>query len=353
MRSFVHGLVAVLFLPWGAGANDPAPDALAEAGHFKRLRAVVEQRLKANPSDAQAHYYLSKVRASAGDFDGAIAAAGKAAALDPRSAEYRFQVGVAVGEKARKERSFGLARRLKREFESALAMDPMHVGARVALIQFHLQAPWIVGGSEKAARKLVPEVARLDPVRGYLEEARLAMHDKEFSRLEGLYLKALEAGPRNYSTLMTLAGFYLRDDQKKYEVAEKYARQALGVNPGRVSAYSQLASLYAFQARWEDLDKVLADAEMGVPDNCAPYYFAAATLARSGKDNARAERYLQKYLSCETELNGPTHAQARWQLGLVYEKMNRKSEAIREIETAVRMNPDLEPAKKDLKRLKG
>jgi hypothetical protein len=38
-------------------------------------------------------------------------------------------------------------------------------------------------------------------------------------------------------------------------------------------------------------------------------------------------------------------------LGLVLEKKGRKPEAIAEVETALRLKPDLEEAKKDLKRL--
>ena len=48
-----------------------------------------------------------------------------------------------------------------------------------------------------------------------------------------------------------------------------------------------------------------------------------------------------------------THAHARWRLGLVYENMGRKQEAVSELETALRLKPDLEEAQKDLKRLKG
>jgi hypothetical protein len=40
-------------------------------------------------------------------------------------------------------------------------------------------------------------------------------------------------------------------------------------------------------------------------------------------------------------------------LGLALEKQGRKPEAIAALETAVRMDGSFEPAKKDLKRLKG
>jgi len=68
--------------------------------------------------------------------------------------------------------------------------------------------------------------------------------------------------------------------------------------------------------------------------------------------NARAERYFRKYLSQEPEATFPSAAQAYWRLGLTLEKMNRKSEAVEAIRTAVKLDPSLEGAKRDLKRIR-
>jgi hypothetical protein len=48
----------------------------------------------------------------------------------------------------------------------------------------------------------------------------------------------------------------------------------------------------------------------------------------------------------------PSLAFAHWRLATTLERQNKKPEAIAELETAVRLHPDLEGAKKDLKRLK-
>jgi hypothetical protein len=52
-------------------------------------------------------------------------------------------------------------------------------------------------------------------------------------------------------------------------------------------------------------------------------------------------------------VGAPTHAHARWRLGLVLEKLGRKPEALAEVQRALELKPDLgDEAKKDLKRLK-
>lgn len=55
----------------------------------------------------------------------------------------------------------------------------------------------------------------------------------------------------------------------------------------------------------------------------------------------------------EREGGQPSHGAAQWRLGLVLEKAGRRTDAIAALETAVRLDPSLEAAKKDLKRVKG
>ena len=89
-----------------------------------------------------------------------------------------------------------------------------------------------------------------------------------------------------------------------------------------------------------------------MPDNLAPYIRAANICAMNGAEPARGERYARRYLSQEPEPGSPGHAYARWRLGLILERSGRKPEAIAELESAVKLEPN-SPAKQDLKRLKG
>ena len=71
-----------------------------------------------------------------------------------------------------------------------------------------------------------------------------------------------------------------------------------------------------------------------------------------GTDYPRAERYLRKYLTQEPEPNSAPLAYAHWHLGQALEKEGKRAEAIAEIEQATKLKPDLEDAKKDLRRLR-
>ncbi|MCX6576546.1 MAG: tetratricopeptide repeat protein, partial [Candidatus Aminicenantes bacterium] len=86
--------------------------------------------------------------------------------------------------------------------------------------------------------------------------------------------------------------------------------------------------------------------------NLNPYFQAGRFVYQQGKDFARAEGYFRKYLTQEPEPTSASHAQAYWRLGQTLEKLNRKVEAVEAIKTALKLDPTLESAKKDLKRLR-
>src|SRR5215210_7871591 len=86
---------------FGASAMGQSPGAdLAEHGHWKRVKALVEPRVAANPNDAEAQWLLSRLRMVQRDYDGALGPAEKAAALDPKNVEYRWQLAQVIGEQA-------------------------------------------------------------------------------------------------------------------------------------------------------------------------------------------------------------------------------------------------------------
>jgi tetratricopeptide (TPR) repeat protein len=355
------GLLAILGV--ASTADDPSPDALIKAGHFKRARIIVEPKYKANPNDAELNYLISQIEDAFGNLDRARALAEKAVALDGKQARYHRQLGETYGETAEVASLFakgGWAKKFKSEVDTAAALDPKDIGSRFDLLEYYLQAPRLMGGGKDKAAAMADEIARIDAVQGALAQARLAQDRKDPAAQESWYLKAAAANPVNYDALTTLAGFYQAATPPKADLAEKYAREAIKSDPGRAAGYSSLASALASQGRWNDLENCLGEATKNVPDDLAPYYYAgrailtkyaAAPDPPNNLDLHRAEDYFRKYLSADAEGGEPAAAHAHWRLGLVFEKEGRRPEAISELETALRLKPDLAGARKDLKRL--
>lgn len=336
-------------------AQSPLPEALAEAGHWKRVRAIVEPRVKANPNDAQALSLLARVKEVFGDRDGALPLAEKAVALDGRNATYHVRLAELCGSLANSAslfRQMSLGGRFKSELEAALAIDPKNVDALWAQMQFFWQAPGFFGGDKEKARQKAQRIGQIDTARGYLAQAQIASLEKHTTKLESLFVKAVEAAPHNYQARMTLANFYASQAPPRYDLAEKHASQAVSEAPDRVAGYAMLARVYARQRRTADLERALRDAERNVPDNLAPFLNAANALLADGADLPRAESYIRRYLSQEREGGGTTPGVARWRLALVLEKEGRRQEAIAEAENAARLEPKREEIVKYVEALK-
>lgn len=345
-------LATAVLLVATAGAQSELMS-LLDDGHYKRARAIAEARLKQNPKDAEALYAMARVRQAYNDLEGAHSFAERAVAADGSKATYHCLLGQTSGNKAQKAgvfSKFGLGRAVKKEGEAGLQLDAKQSDCYHLLIAFHLQAPGMIGGDPKKAQELADKLMTIDPVEGYYAQARIAQHNKQTDKLNDLYIKAAQANPRSYKANLTVAGIY--GGQKKFDLAEKHAREALKAEPNRHGAFSVLAQLLVAQDKWTELDGLLAQAEKAAPENLNPYFQAGRVALIENKELPRAERYFRKYLTQEPEGGAPSKAAAHWRLGLVLEKQGKKDQARQEIRTAVALDPAFEPAKKDLERLK-
>lgn len=99
----------------------------------------------------------------------------RAVAQTPNNAEAHYLLGVAYGKLAQKANAFrrlSLARHTHGEFEQAVQLDPNHLDARWALVQYYELAPGYLGGSEQKARQQAEEISKRD--------ASLGQHAREF-----------------------------------------------------------------------------------------------------------------------------------------------------------------------------
>ena len=349
-------LLSAFCFPLSARAADPgAAEALIEAGHWKRARVIVEPRAAANPRDAQAVWLLSRIKLAFGDLDSALGPAQQAVALEDGNSDYHFQLAEVYGEMAARASMFaaaGLARKFKGELEASLARNPKNLDALDALMQYSYQAPGLMGGDKGKARSIADQLVQLSPVHGYLAQAELAREAKDEAKVEEYLRQAVQADPKNYEAQTALAGFYTHPPRRNTGEAEKHAREALQLYPGRAKAYSILATVLALERRWDQLEAVLSASEKAVPDDLAAYFRAANALLEAGAELQRGETYARKYLGQEPEGEEPDLAHAHRLLGLILEKQGRNQQAISELETAVRMDPRFKEAKEDLKRVK-
>jgi tetratricopeptide (TPR) repeat protein len=297
-------------------AISPAVPAQFAAGNYSAAISALKDRVARNPQDADAYYWLCRSYYEAHDLDNAIAEGEKAVSLAPQNSDYHLWLGEAYGEKAGREHSFLLARKVKHEFEEAVRLDPRNIHARRDLAQFYAEAPWIVGGSKDGAIQQVDAVAAIDPVQGHLAHAQFWADEKRIDLAESECGQALSAKPSDPST--------------DFEIADCYA--ALGRATQLKSAVDAVAALRPNDPRlayYRGIEGVLARGAMGP-----------------------AEQSLKSYLASTPERSDwPSHAAAREWLGRAYEAEGKRPEAAEQYRAALQLDPQRTSASDRLKRL--
>jgi len=361
----ILGLAAAFTL--GAIAADPDVESLMRNGHWKRAREAAEAYFHSHPNDARGAYWLARARRAFDDFIEAARYAEMAVRLDPKASAYHRELALAYLhqlETSSMLKAIGMMRKCRDELDAALAIDPSDPDNLFEKMDFLLQAPGIAGGDKKKAVDLAERLLKIDPARGNLALARIAVKQREFGRLESLYQKAAEVNPHSYDAQVALASLYLGNravpedtssrSRANFGLAEQHARTALDLNADRIDAYRLLADAFVSQLRLDDAARTLTHSDEAIPDDLSPYVAAARAMLRNGVELGRAEAYLRKYLAQtkEPEVGAPASAGVHRSVAMLYEKEGRLMDARNELETALRLKPDFEAARRDLKRLK-
>src|SRR6266513_2618062 len=127
-------------------ADPPSIETLMENGHWRRAREASEANYKAHPNDARANYLMARVW-----------------------------------------QRFDNVEQTQRYAEAAVKFDSTSKASNA----YHR----ILG---EALRDLANDLLKTDASYGYLALARIASIEKDTGKLETLYIKAVEANPKNF-----------------------------------------------------------------------------------------------------------------------------------------------------------
>jgi len=308
---------AALFSPAYAGGNHvpaSAPDDAADlrtakenfdAGDYASARKTLQAALEKSVADPEIHFWLGRCSYELFDFNSAVASFDRAIQLQPKSSLYHQWLGRAYSEKADREHSLSLARKTKKESQSAVQLDPSNISARRDLAEYEMDAPWIAGGDKDGARKQVEAIAALDPVEGSLARAQYVSHA-----------------------------------EKKPAQAEDIYRQLLRQKPQRIQPYFEIARFFQQHGRPADLELAIQGAAAIDASDQRLDYFRGVALFLEGKDLPGAERFLTQYARTTPQRsNWPFHADAFEWLGRTLEAEGKRAEAIAQYREALRLDP--------------
>src|SRR6516164_6298047 len=173
----------------------PAARAQFDAGNYKTALTTLTAALTHTPNDASLHYWTARTDYELRNYDEAIHHAEQAVRLAPQNAEYNRWLGRAYGAKAEQSHSFFLARKVKQAFEAAVRLAPGNIAARRDLMEYCVEAPWIVGGDKEKAKQQIAEISAIDPVEGRLARAAYLSAEKQWKEAESEYVAVLDQHP--------------------------------------------------------------------------------------------------------------------------------------------------------------
>jgi tetratricopeptide (TPR) repeat protein len=326
LRSWALALCCAVFLGGAAAAahdDPPPPDRLLTSGHPEAAIPALQARLNKDPNSAADASLLSRAYLSAQKWDEAIAAGERATALAPNVSDYHLWLGRAYGEKADHISAlnifaaYRLARRVRSEFERAVALQPDNVAALSDVSEFYFEAPgWLGGGLDKA-QAIADKLAASHAATSHWIQAHIAEKKKDWNGAETQYRAAIEAAA----------------DKPPY--------------------WLNLAHFMEKRGRIDDMQKAITQASTLSGFSGQVLYDAAEMLSRAGRDFSEATDWLRRYItgSAHTEA-APLYA-AHYQLGSILERQGDRNGAIEQYRACLGLLPDFAPAQDGLKRLTG
>lgn len=248
--------------------RDPALEALYVADRTDDLQRAALQKLAAHPDDPQAVLALTLVALERNDAAARTAVLQRAQACterQPRAAACQYSLGVLLGMQAASEGLLKAARSagtVKEALNAAHEIDPAWYPARSALMEFHLLAPGMLGGSRGKAEELARGAPRPEQVQAL--EARIAMQDQKLPAAMGL-LMALPGGlepallddVHGWGTQVGLGLVNAKEPAK----AQAWFERMLRERPGRAAGPYGLARVKGELGDWAQALQLLEQAQ--------------------------------------------------------------------------------------------
>jgi tetratricopeptide (TPR) repeat protein len=252
--------------------------------------------------------------------DAAIHSAERAVELDPKNSVYHEWLGRAYGDKADHAGWFSaisLAKKTRKEFQTAVELDERNFSARQALIEFDCSAPGMVGGGEDKAQPHIKELAEMDAAEGHYAAGNCRRQKRDFAVADEEFSKALESQPKSAELIFDIGDYAVKRGQPERLIAVAEAGERVAPNDPRVKFYRGVG------------------------------------LVLSKEKPEEAERLLQEYASKAPRRSGyPSPAVTHVWLGRLFESQNKTADAEKEFETALSVDPKNKMAQEALKKIK-
>jgi tetratricopeptide (TPR) repeat protein len=322
---------------------------LFASGNFQQLIIEGQREISNSPNNEIAHYYLGRAFLETGEFKLAVDHLKKACEFKPGS-DNHYHLAIAYGNYAE------TVNPLKQPFiikdmigalKKSVDLDLNHIEAKFLLSKFYATAPSFLGGDLAMARKYAIELRSIKNDYSNLIEAYIFIKEDNILKAEDRLLKVLEINPSLEDAYDKLNSIYTSKEEK-FPV---YLQHVINQHPESPYPLYHLALSQVDHHQYKEARENFLKALSNDSEFMRAYYQAGklSVITQSGYEDGII--FLKKYLSKPVYKNGlfPSHADAHWRIGMIYEKLKIKSKAIDHYQSAIALDPGHEAAKTALR----
>lgn len=293
------------------------PEELLRLGRADEARQALNALLEKNPNDAQAYHLLCRLYFELELWDTSLKMAEKSVALQPQNSVYHQWLGRAAGRKAENSNpfsAFNLARRVRAEFERAVALDGNNVSARADLAEYYMEAPAFLGGDKNKSRQQADAVAKSDAALATYVNARV-------------------------------------DEKQSNARAEQQYKKAISESGNQSRYWTELAYYYRRAGRMQDMEAAIAQSLVATHETDLPEYDGAYLLLRTGRNFSGAIQMLRRYVASNNISEDGPRFHAYLMLGELLEKQGDRKAAADQYRAALSLASEYRAARDALTRV--
>ncbi len=205
---------------------------LYDSKNFEAAKLLLQKIYADDSANDRALELLSNINGIQENWAQAVLLFKKLHQRRPQDAEISYRLGgvtARLAQSVSKIRAIGLLNDIESAFKRTIQIDPNHIGARWALIEYYLQVPRFQGGGESKAKRYADELDKLSAVDGCLAKGHIEEFYGRFSQAEIFYLAAIKLGNSKtcYQKLADLYRNKMDRPKKADDILREYQNQKI------------------------------------------------------------------------------------------------------------------------------
>jgi tetratricopeptide (TPR) repeat protein len=266
MKLFICSLLTLLFtISISFAQNDRLEEAkkFIEKREFELAKPILEFLYEQDEENPEVNYLLGEISLRQNNYDDAIDYLDVAIEVDKNNYLYYNMLGNAYGMKAQNSGAFKAAfaaPKAKSNWEKAVELNPEFLNSKLALFQYYIHAPGIMGGDDDKALQVANDLVKRNSALGHVHLANyylLAEENPEKAEIELQHTLTADTTDTLYENikngnldiLNNLGYHYLRNEN--YPKSRSLFSKAVELESNRPNPHDSMGDYYVAIAKYD------------------------------------------------------------------------------------------------------